>query len=140
MNRIELKSERRRGRGSIAARTRRLRPTVLALEGRTLRSTLIVNNTNDSGTGSLRAAVNQANASNEADTIVFSSLFNSPQTINLTSGALELTDTAKTTITGPRANLLAMVGDAQSNGSVFEITKGAVAALSGLVITGGTRD
>src|SRR5262249_54431679 len=40
---------------------RRLRPTVLALEGRELLSTLTVSNTNDSGAGSLRAAVLQAN-------------------------------------------------------------------------------
>ena len=39
-------------------------------------------------------AVAQANADGGGDTIVFSSLFNTPQTITLTSGQLELTDTA----------------------------------------------
>ena len=49
----------------------------------------------------LRWAVGQANANAGADTIVFdSSVFNTPQTITLTSGQLALTDTATTTITG----------------------------------------
>src|SRR5262249_29391378 len=73
------------GRGSSR---RRLRPTVTALEGRELLSTLIVSNINDSGTGSLRAAVAQANSDGGGDTIGFSSLFNTPQTITLTSGEL----------------------------------------------------
>jgi hypothetical protein len=138
--RIELKSEERRGRGAKASRNRRLRPTVMALEGRTLLSTITVNSTaDDGGTGELRWAIDQANASNQADTIVFSSLFSSPQTISLT-GTLELNDTARTTITGPGANLLGVVGDGNTKGSVLEVAKGAVAALSGLAITGGTGD
>jgi len=40
-----------------------------------------------------------ANAAAGADTISFSSLFNTPQTIGLTTGQLLLTDTATTTIT-----------------------------------------
>jgi hypothetical protein len=52
----------RRGGGTVAGRPRRrLRPAVVTLEGRELLSTLTVSNTNDSGTGSLRAAVLQAN-------------------------------------------------------------------------------
>jgi hypothetical protein len=133
MKRIEVKSERRRG--AKASRNRRLRPTVMALEGRTLLSTFTVSSTADDGsTGTLRWAINQANANNQANTITFSSLFNSPQTISLYDGSLELTDTAKTTIAGPGANLLTVQGDA---GRVFEVTKGAVAALTGLTITRG---
>jgi predicted outer membrane repeat protein len=136
MNHIELKRERKRSRGTIAATTRRLRPTVLALEGRALLSTLTVNNTNDSGAGSLREAVDQANHDGGGDTIVFSSLFNSPQTITLSSGQLELTGTkARTTITGPGANLLTISGHQASR--VFEVDANVTASISGLTITGG---
>ena len=95
----------RRNQGPDTVRgRRRLRPWVMALEGRELLSTLTVSNTDDSGAGSLRAAVAQADADGGGDTIVFSSLFNSPHTIALTGGQLELTGTkAPTTITGPGA-------------------------------------
>jgi parallel beta-helix repeat protein len=63
-----------------------------------------VTNTNDSGTGSLRQAVLDANAFPGADIIVFSSLFNTPQTITLTSDQIAITDPV--TITGPGANKL----------------------------------
>ena len=138
MNRIESTSERGRVRGTVAARTRRLRPSIMALEGRTLLSAFTVNSTADDGSvGTLRWAIGQANASNQADTIVFSSLFNTPQTIALSGGTLQLTDTAKTTFTGPGASLLTVNASGGPDGAVFEITKGAVAALSGLTITGG---
>jgi hypothetical protein len=77
----------------------------MGLESRALLSTLTVSNTNDSGSGSLPAAVAQANSDAGSDTIVFSSVFNTPQTITLNS-TLALTDTATTTISGPGANLL----------------------------------
>jgi hypothetical protein len=53
---------------------------LLALESRTLLLTLTVSNTSDSGPNSLRAAIGQANADKQPDTIVFSSLVNTPQT------------------------------------------------------------
>jgi hypothetical protein len=58
----------------------------MALEGRALLSTLTVSSTSDGGPGSLRAAIAQTNADGGGDTIVFSSLFNSRQTITLTGG------------------------------------------------------
>ena len=61
MGRSEVKPARYRGGVTRWNPDRRLRPTVMALEGRMLLSTLTVSNTNDSGTGSLRAAVLQAN-------------------------------------------------------------------------------
>ncbi len=143
MNRIELISDRGRGRGNIAARTRRLRPSIMALEGRTLLSTFTVTSTDDSAPadnptpGTVRWAVQQADANEQSDTIVFSSLFNTPQTITLDGGALQLTDTANTTFTGPGASLLTVNGSGGAGGTVFEVTKDAVAALSGLTITGG---
>src|SRR5262245_44297720 len=101
----------RRKQGPDAVRGRlRLRPNLMALEARTLLSTFTVNSTADDGTaGTLRWAIGQANGNNQADTIVFSSLFNTRQTITLSSSLL-LTDTATTTITGPGANLLTVSG------------------------------
>ena len=97
-----------------------------------------MNSTADDGsTGTLRWAINQANQNGQTNTITFSSLFNSPQTITLDGGTLELTDTAKTTIAGPGAGLLTVDGGGGESGSVFELTKGAVATVSGLTITGG---
>jgi fibronectin-binding autotransporter adhesin len=124
------------GNGPEAVRGRlKLRPSMMELERRALLSTLTVSNTNDSGAGSLRAAMAQADADGGGDTIVFSSLFNSPQTITLTGGQLELTGTATTTISGPGANLLTVSGNNASG--VFYLTSGSAATLSGLTITGG---
>ena len=134
MNRIKWKSERRRGRAAQVGKSRRLRPTVMALEGRALLSTLTVSNAYDSGAGSLRAAVAQANSDGGGDTIVFSSLFNTPQTITLTSGQLTLNGRASITIAGPGANLLTVSGNDASG--VFDVEGGSV-ALSGLTLTGG---
>jgi parallel beta-helix repeat protein len=98
---------------------------------------LTVSNTNDHGAGSLRAAVLQANTDGGGDTIVFSSLFDTPQTITLTSGQLALTGKATTTISGPGASLLSVSGN--HAGRVFGVYGGS-AALSGLTITGGNAD
>jgi fibronectin-binding autotransporter adhesin len=135
MQRIEMKGKRWRGRGTKPTRCRRLRPTVMALEGRVLLSTFTVDSTADDGSaGTLRWAIGQANADKQADTIVFSSLFNTPQTITLTTGQLKLTDPATTMINGPGANLLTVNGGGASR--VFAVYGGS-AALSGLTITGG---
>src|SRR5580692_4417085 len=111
----------RRKQGPDGVRGRlRLRPALVALEGRALLSTLTVNSTADDGsTGTLRWAIGQANASNQADTIDFSSLFDTPQTITLTSGSLLLTSADTTTISGPGANLLTVSGN--QAGRVFDI-------------------
>ena len=136
MNHGRTRSERRYGRGITTGGSRRLRPTVMALEGRALLSTLTVSNTSDSGAGSLRAAVARANADGGGDTIVFSNLFNTPQTITLTSGDLELSGTdAGTTIAGPGANLLSVSGDNDSR--VFVVDTKVTASISGLTITAG---
>ena len=65
--------------------------------------TIVVSNANDSGTGSLRAAIASANAS-PGSTITFDSgVFFSTQKITLTSGGLNLT--ANTTIQGPSSKV-----------------------------------
>jgi len=115
-----------------------MRPTVLALEDRRLLSTFTVTNTLDDGSaGTLRYEIGQANSNaGVADTINFDpTVFATPQTIALTSGQLELTDAATTTISGPGAGLLSISGKNASR--VFFISYGS-AELSGLTITGGS--
>src|SRR5262249_10459343 len=88
------------------------RPGLEALEERLAPAVVTVLNTNDTGAGSLRNAVAQANANLGADTIVFdNTVFNTPQTITLTSGVITFAgDTALTTVTGPGASLLTVSG------------------------------
>ena len=91
--------QRRGGRGTFHGRRRwRIRPTLLELEGRTLLSTIVVNNPTDTpvaGKTDLRQAIVQANTNGGAETITFDkTVFNTPQTIHLdpTLGQLELSD------------------------------------------------
>src|SRR4051794_32616413 len=71
MDRFGMKSRRRSQQASHAARRRRLRPTVMALESRELLSTVSVTNLNGSGAGSLRQAIIDSNKQPGADTIDF---------------------------------------------------------------------
>lgn len=76
--------------------------------------TFTVTNTNDTGTGSLRWAVSQADAAGAVSTITFdSTVFSATQTITLTSGSLVLSDSAPMSIQGPGAGLLSI----SSNGT-----------------------
>jgi hypothetical protein len=80
----------------------------------------VVTNTNDSGAGSLRQALLNANATAGADTITFvGSVFTdaTPDIITLTSGELTITDDV--TIVGTGASQLTISGNNAS--SVFEI-------------------
>ena len=102
-------------------------------------STLVVNTPIDGvgsapGQLSLRQSLNLSNALTTADSVTFSGLFNSAQTITLTAGQLELTDKATTTITGPGPNLLSISGNDAFR--VFALYGGS-ATLSGLTITCG---
>ncbi len=135
------RKERSAGRRTAEARQRnrwRMRPTLLALEDRQLLSTFTVTDTSDnpSDTGSLRYAIDQANANNQANTINFGPLFNTPQTITLTDTELELSDTGGLqTITGP-AGGVTVSGDGASR--VFQVDGGVTANFSGLTVTGGS--
>jgi hypothetical protein len=92
----------------------------------------IVSNTNDSGPGSLRRAINRANNNTGADTIFFVSGVSGK--IILTSGQLLIRDDL--TITGPGAGVLAVSGNHSSR--VMEVESDATVAISGLTVTEGT--
>jgi hypothetical protein len=85
----------------------------LLLANPTKAAIYVVVNTNDSGTGSLREAINQANTTPVEDTIVFdTAIFSTPQVITLTTG--QLAPFYSLTIEGPGANLLTISGNNQS--------------------------
>jgi hypothetical protein len=91
-------------------------PCVEALENRTLLSTFTVLNLDDSGPGSLRQAVGDANALAGADVIEFAGRLKG--TIGLTSGELAITDDL--TIDGPGARKLTISGNDASR--IFNIS------------------
>ena len=125
------------GRHRARRMTRRLAPELVLLEHRELLSTFDVTSTADDGTtGTLRWAIEQANAASSPTTIDFR-LASTPATITLTQGQLEFSNSAdSTTIDGPGASLLSISGNNASR--VFEVDKGVAASLSGLTITGGS--
>ncbi|MDZ8035549.1 DUF4347 domain-containing protein [Nostoc sp. DedSLP04] len=95
--------------------------------------TFVVTNTNDSGSGSLRQAILNANATVGADTITFAGVFTDaiPDIITLTSGKLIITNDI--TILGTGASNLIVSGNNSSG--VFEISgSGTDASIDGLKI------
>src|SRR5207248_3085083 len=98
--------------------------------------TLTVTTAADSGPGSLRDALAQANASGSIDTIVFGPAFGTPQTISLETALPNVT--GPVTISGPGAGLLTVRRDpaAATYFRIFTMTVG-TSTLSGMTITGG---
>ena len=95
----------------VAAVTRALPGAMLLSAGAllspaVLAATYPVSNTNDSGSGSLRDAIAQANANPGADIVTFNS--NITGTISLTTGTLQITDDLD--IQGPGASVLTVDG------------------------------
>jgi hypothetical protein len=109
-----------------------MRPTLLQLEERRLLATFLVSSLNDSGPGTLRAAVEAANAAKGANTVEFS--LSSRTTISLTSGQLVLNDSGLTITADPAAGLTI---SANGLNRVFEVSANVTASISGLTITGG---
>ena len=91
-------------------------------------ATITVTNTNDSGPGSLRQALVDAN---DGDTIVFAVT----GTIVLTSDGLVIDNDL--TISGPGANRLSINGNKAGYGCVFGIAHNNTVTISGLTITNG---
>jgi hypothetical protein len=143
MSQIESKGRRRGGRARVAGQQRRrMQPTVMALEARSLLSTIVVNNPTDTpvvGQIDLRQAIATANTNGGNETITFDkTVFKTPQTITLdpTLGQLEMSDATGTeTITGPKAGVTVSGGGL---GRVFQVDSNATASISGLTITGGS--
>ena len=105
--------------------------SVLGLAASTALATIFhVTNTNDSGAGSLRAAISSANSNPGADAIVFDAGVTGK--ITLTTG--QITITGPVTITGPGSALLTVSGNA--NDRVIFIDDGNDLADSPVTITG----
>jgi hypothetical protein len=127
-----LSQNRRRKTGRNSAPQSRFVPRLEILEDRTVPSTLTVTNALDSGAGSLRDAIKNAN---RGDTIVFASSLNG-QTITLTSGQLAISKSLD--IEGPGPHLLVISGNNASR--VFDISqnqKPVAVTIAGLTIENG---
>lgn len=102
---------------------------------------IFVTNTNDSGAGSLRQAIADANSSTEQDTILFSgSVFSdaTADTITLTSGELVLTDPNTTLISTQGAGApVTISGNNTAFSRLFRVAAGASAELDGLTLSNG---
>ena len=101
-------------------------------------ATFTVTSIGDSGAGTLRQAILDANAASGADTIVFdTTVFNTPQTIILAGNLLTVSGGATNglTISGPGANVLTVSGNNASR--IFEISSATPATISGMTITQG---
>jgi len=96
-------------------------------------ATFTVTNLLDSGPGSLRQAILNANANSPAaDTINFQAGLTG--TITLTSGQMIVSDSL--TINGPGANVISVSGNNASR--IFQFNSGQTVSLSGLTLTAGS--
>src|SRR5262249_16070730 len=120
---------------SLPTQRQRFVPRLEALECRTVLSTFTVENLADSGPGSLRQAILDANHQLGADMIDFAPGARDG-TIALTSGQLSITDDVQ--IDGPGADRLAVSGNDSSR--VFQIAGGVTVAIDDLTLTGGRAD
>lgn len=106
-------------------------------------ATITVTNTNDSGAGSLRQAVLDANANGQADTINFDpTVFATAQTIVLTSGQIEIGPdyvanlASPVLISGTGAAKLSI--DGNLNSRIFLIATGGQVTIDGVTLKRGT--
>jgi hypothetical protein len=126
------------GRRRLGARRRSVRPCTLErLEERSLLSTITVTNTDDTGPGTLRAAIEQADLDSSHDAIVFAPSVTG--NIALSSALPDLSGNID--IVGPGSSDLTVARSAAPGTAgfrIFNIPVGAVIAISGLTVTGGS--
>jgi hypothetical protein len=103
------------------------------LENRMVLSSFTVVNNLDSGPGSLRQAVLDANSAGGSNSISFA---NSVRKITLTSGELTISNDLE--IDGPGAKRLTISGNNSSR--VFDVQSGTTVLIEGLTITAGLAD
>lgn len=109
---------------------------VEVLEDRRVLSLITVTNPNDSGEGSLRWAVEEANRITGVDTIDFDpAVFIPGIPVQLSSGQLSLTDTTGTTTIDGHDASVTILGTSHSR--VFSVGVGVSAVFSALTISGG---
>lgn len=127
----------------ISAQSRRQRKELRrllceSLEQRALMAVLTVNSIEDSGPGTLRAAIFTANNNDESDTIQFE--FEGPQTITLTSGEIEITDDIEIFGLGSES----LVITANNNSRIFNVIEPTefeiFVDIYGVTLTGGTAE
>jgi parallel beta-helix repeat protein len=87
-----LHTKQRRSFQAPSISRKAFRPRLEPLEDRWVPSTFFVNNTNDSGSGSLRQAILDANSNSGQDTISFANLASGVQTIQVQSALPTITD------------------------------------------------
>jgi hypothetical protein len=131
---VYVPSGNHKGSGLSRLRKRTLAARVILerLEDRAVPSTFMVGNLNDSGAGSLRQAILDANGNAGADVIRFAPTARDG-TIALTSGQLSITGDLQ--IDGPGAGRLAISGNDASR--VFQISSGVGVSIDGLTVTHG---
>lgn len=99
-------------------------------------ATYTVTNTSNSGAGSLRDAINQANAASSNDVITFDpTIFAAHQTITLGGTELVIQNNGSLTIDGPATG----VTISGNNASRVLLNSGAAVSLQNLTITGGAQ-
>ena len=126
------KSSALRATNVLQFKRRRRRLFVEQLEDRRLLATFTVINIADSGAGSLRQAIVDANGNSGSDIIQFDSGVNG--TITLTTGELAITGAVD--LQGPGSSIVTVSGNNSSR--VFYVS--ANATISGLTISGGNSD
>ena len=122
-----------RRRASVLNRAARC--SIEPLENRLLFSVFTVSSLSDSGAGTLRAAINDANAAGGQNTIDFQSGLTG--FVDLNGGALEASQ-GNITIQGPGPGVITIDGNGTS--TIFQVDSGVTANISGLTITDGAAN
>jgi hypothetical protein len=132
--RVTLNTSPNGGTTAIASATNTLGTSITAVDD----TEFFVINTNDSGLGSLRQAILDANNDSGAETVTFTgSVFTdaTPDTITLSSG--ELAITGDLTITGTGADKLTFSHNGGEDARVFNIGGSTTVTLDGMTIANG---